>query len=171
MSSERQGLLELGIEAAKEGYGFFIGNTLSTLILAIGSIAIARLLGSENYGVYSLSFIIPSMLVLFTSLGIDQSLIKYVSEYSSKKLYSSIREMFQASLLFKLIIGAAATITIYLLADAIASDLLNRPYMAPLIRIPSLLILFQALYTLCSNFFIGFDRASLAGASPSLPNR
>jgi len=62
MSSERQSLVELGIEAVKEGYGFFIGNTLSTLILAIGSIAIARLLGSENYGIYSLSFIIPSML-------------------------------------------------------------------------------------------------------------
>ena len=125
MSSERQSLLELGIEAAKEGYGFFVGNTLSTLILAIGSIAIARLLGSENYGVYSLSFIIPSMLVLFTSLGIDQSLIKYVSEYSSKKLYSDIRGMFQASLLFKLVMGVTTTIIIYLLAGPLASNLLH----------------------------------------------
>ena len=133
--------MELGIEAAKEGYGLFIGNTLSTLILAIGSIAIARLLGSENYGVYSLSLIIPSMLVLFTSLGIDQSLIKYVSEYSSKKFYSNIRGMFQASLLFKLVMGAATTIIIYLLAGSLASNLLNRPYMTSLIKISSLLIL------------------------------
>ncbi|HDD56464.1 MAG TPA: flippase [Nitrososphaeria archaeon] len=168
MSSERQSLVELGVEAVKEGYGLFIGNTLSTLILAIGSIVIARLLGSENYGVYSLSFIIPSMLVLFTSLGIDQSLIKYVSEYSSKKLYSSIRGMFQASLLFKLVVGATTTIMIYLLAEPLASNLLNRPYMSSLIKISSLLILFQALYTLCSNFFIGFGKASMAGALATL---
>ena len=168
MSSERQSLVELGVEAVKEGYGFFIGNTLSTLILAIGSIAIARLLGSENYGVYSLSFIIPSMLVLFTSLGIDQSLIKYVSEYASKKLYSDIRGMFQASLIFKLVMGATTTIIIYLLAESLASNLLNRPYMTSLIKISSLLILFQALYTLCSNFFIGFGKASVAGALATL---
>jgi len=168
MPSDSPSLWRIGAETAREGYGLFLGNTISTIILAIGSIAIARLLGSENYGLYSLSFIIPSMLILFTGLGVDQSLIKYVSEYSSKELYSDVRGMFQASLLFKLVTGAFTTIIVYLLAGSLASNLLNRPYMTPLLQISSLLILFQALYTLCSNLFIGLGRASISGALATL---
>ena len=115
MPSDSPSLWRIGAETAREGYGLFLGNTISTIILAVGSIAIARLLGSENYGLYSLSLTIPSILVLFTSLGVDQSLIKYVSEYSSKELYSDVRGMFQASLLFKLVTGGFTTIIVYLL--------------------------------------------------------
>ena len=55
------------------------------------------------------------MLILFTGLGVDQSLIKYVSEYSSRELYSDVRGMFKVSLLFKLVTGSFTTIIVYLL--------------------------------------------------------
>jgi len=168
MTSEGSDLWKLGSEAAREGYGFFIGNTASTAILAIGSIVIARLLGSDGYGLYSLSLVIPSFLVLFTSLGIDQSLIKYLSEYESKKLYHRIREIFKASLIFKIVLGSAATAVVYFSSDLLASIALNRPYLAPMLKLSSFLILSQTIYTLCSNLFIGLGRASLAGALATL---
>ncbi|MCD6312806.1 MAG: oligosaccharide flippase family protein [Thaumarchaeota archaeon] len=168
MASESSSLWEVGAEAVREGYGFFLGNTISTAILAIGSIVIARLLGSEAYGLYSLSFVFPSILVLFTSLGIDQSIIKYLSEYASKRMYMRIRELFQVSLLFKLGLGLAATTLLYYSSDMLASLILQRPYIGALLKLSSLLVLFQTLYTLSSSLFIGLGRASLAGAIATL---
>jgi len=164
MSSEDSGLWKLGAETAREGYGLFIGNTLSTMILAIGSIIIARLLGSEGYGLYSLAFVIPSILVLFTGLGVDQALIKYVSEHLSRGSYSHIRSLFSASLLFKLSVGISAAALVYFFSDFLASTILNRPYMGYLLRVSCLLILFQALHTLCSSLFVGLGKASMVGA-------
>ena len=168
MPSDSPSLWRIGAETAREGYGLFLGNTISTIILAIGSIAIARLLGSEGYGLYSLSLTIPSILVLFTSLGIDQAVVKYASEYSSKQMHHYVREIFRASLLFKIGLGVIATTLLYISSDLLASTVLNRPYMGYLLKAASLLILFQTIYTLCSNLFVGLGKASLAGALATL---
>jgi len=54
MPSDSPSLWRIGAETAREGYGLFLGNTISTIILAIGSIA--RLLGSEGYGLLFAGF-------------------------------------------------------------------------------------------------------------------
>lgn len=163
MPSGESDLLRLGAETAKEGYGYFIGNTLSTAILAIGSILIARFLGAGNYGLYTLAFVIPSLLTLLTSLGIEASLVKSTSEYLSKGRYPEIRESFEASLIFKLLIGITAAFIVYSYSDFLATRLLNRPYITDILKLSSPLILFQALFTLGINLFVGLGRASLAG--------
>ncbi|MEM2614760.1 MAG: oligosaccharide flippase family protein, partial [Nitrososphaerota archaeon] len=64
-------------ESIKSGLALFTGDALSTVILAIGSILIARFLGPEGYGLYSLSLAIPTIMLSFIALGIDQAVIRF----------------------------------------------------------------------------------------------
>jgi hypothetical protein len=57
-----ENLAEIAEDSARGGFFLFTGNALSYAILAIGSIIIGRLLGPENFGLYSLSLVVPSLL-------------------------------------------------------------------------------------------------------------
>jgi len=62
-------LVEIAEDSARGGFFLFTGNALSTLILAVGSILVAKLLGLENYGLFSISFVAPSIFLLSTDFG------------------------------------------------------------------------------------------------------
>ena len=66
-------LIGVARESVRGGFYLFLGNFLSTLISAIAIIVIARLLGPSDYGLYNISLIIPSLLVLFTDLGVNMN--------------------------------------------------------------------------------------------------
>ena len=55
-------------DSARSGSLLAFGMTLSTVILAIGSIITARLLGPELYGQFTLVLVGPQLLFLFTDL-------------------------------------------------------------------------------------------------------
>lgn len=54
-------LVEIAEDSAREGLFLFTGNALSTLILAVGSILVAKL--------FSISLVAPSILLLSTDFG------------------------------------------------------------------------------------------------------
>jgi len=93
--------------------GTFTKNTLITvitrvlqLILGIGtSIIIARILGPEGKGIYSLAILLPSLLVTFANLGIGSASVFYIG----KKQYSP-KEIFGANIIFTGLISAFALI-------------------------------------------------------------
>jgi O-antigen/teichoic acid export membrane protein len=58
-------IVQIAEYSAHGGYYLFVGNTLSTGILTMNSIIVARLLGPADYGLFSLLIGIPS---LFTAL-------------------------------------------------------------------------------------------------------
>jgi O-antigen/teichoic acid export membrane protein len=70
---------ELTTTAQKAAQGrlfLFIGNASSTVILAVGAILVARLLGPSSYGLYTLSLIIPTLLVSLSDAGMNFALVK-----------------------------------------------------------------------------------------------
>ncbi len=60
-------------------------ETSSTIILAIASIMIARLLGPSDYGLYSIALIIPSLMLMFTDFGVDSALTKFSAQYKAEE--------------------------------------------------------------------------------------
>jgi O-antigen/teichoic acid export membrane protein len=65
-------------QAAKGTMFVFAGDTSSAVILSITSIIIARMLGPSEYGLYSIALAVPSLMLLFTDLGINPALIRYL---------------------------------------------------------------------------------------------
>ena len=79
--------------------GTFTKNTLITIVtqgltfvFGIGiSVIIARILGPEGRGIYSLAILLPSFLVYFTSFSIGQASIFYLGKrrYSPKEVFGN----------------------------------------------------------------------------------
>jgi O-antigen/teichoic acid export membrane protein len=144
-------------KAARGTFFLFAGNALSTVILAVGSIVIARLLGPSNYGLYTLAMLMPLLFVSLADAGMNSALIRIPARLRSEGDLAASNKAIRLCFLFKLALGVAAFLICYFGADSIAIILLNRPGLVPYLQFAGVLIIFQAIFDAASNAFIGLD--------------
>jgi O-antigen/teichoic acid export membrane protein len=154
--------LDIGEEIAKSSvkgsFYLFVGGTLSTLITAITSILIGRLLGPDGYGLYSLSITPASLLIIATGFGINFGLVKYVSEFDRRGDASVVRRIVYVGLSFQVFVSIILSIFLYVFSDFFSIYLINRPDASFLIQISSIYILGFALFGSISQVFVGLGR-------------
>lgn len=151
-------LWEIAEDSARGGFFLFTGNFLSLLILAIGSIIVARLLGPENYGLFALSLVVPSILAGLIDLGVNPALTRFSAKLRAEGKNQLVTNILKSSFFFKLVTGIAMSATCFVFSDAFATHILNRPGMGFPIKLTSLLILFQTIFTTLNSAFIGLDK-------------
>ena len=144
-------------ESIKSGLALFTGDALSTVILAIGSILIARFLGPEGYGLYSLSLAIPTIMLSFIALGIDQAVIRFQARLKAEDRLDQIPSVLKSAIAFRFVVGLVMWLVCFLFSDALATYLLRRPEIGFYIKISSFLVIAQSFFTLFYNIFIGLD--------------
>lgn len=90
---------------AKNTAATFAGQVI-TLIIGIGiSVVIARLLGPENKGLYSLAILLPTFIVIITNLGINPATV-----YHTAKADYNRKQIFGNNIWLSLAIGAISSI-------------------------------------------------------------
>ncbi|MEM2168103.1 MAG: oligosaccharide flippase family protein [Candidatus Bathyarchaeia archaeon] len=151
-------LVEVAEDSVRGGFFLFAGNASQLVVLAIASIVIARLLGPEDYGLYSLSLVVPSILAGLVDFGIGPALIRFLAKFRSEGETWSVASTLKLGFLFKLAAGVLMSLICLLLSDAIATYALNRPGIGLFIRLTSLLILFSSIVEILGSSFIGLDR-------------
>jgi len=144
--------------SAKSGFNLFLGVTLSTLISAIGTILVVRLLGPSQYGLYTIALISPAFIGLFRDWGTNSAMIKYLAQYSSENKKAEIKTILASGALFESALGTVLTLTCYLFAGFLATNIFHRPEMKNLIEIASITILAGSFLTVSQSAFIGFER-------------
>jgi len=144
-------------KAARGGTFLLIGYFSSTVILAVGSIIIARLLGPSSYGSYSLAVTIPLLLISLADVGMNSALVRFPAKLRSEGDLSRSNRMIRIAFLFKFCTSMAASFICYSGAKIIAVSILNRSELAPLVQLASALILFKAVYECAAYSFIGLD--------------
>lgn len=144
--------------SANAAFTLFLGDFTYNLVLALGSIIIARMLGSEGYGLFSLALIPPQTLVLLTSLGIDIGVARYMQRYNIERLYGRVAKIVGISILLRIVIGITGWATCYIYAENLSGILINRPGIGYLVRVTAIVVLLQLMYNLVLNIFIGFNR-------------
>ena len=82
--------LEVAVSSLKGSIFLFAGNLAATIIGAITSILIARLLGPDGYGLYTLVLTPASFLLLFSGFGVGAAAVKYISEARRRRDYNTI---------------------------------------------------------------------------------
>lgn len=145
-------------KAARGGVFLFAGNASSTVILAIGSIIIARLLGPSNYGLFSLTMFVPFLLNDLVDIGISSALVKIPAKLIAEGDSDGARRILKLGVLLKLATGAAGFFVCYVGADLISTFILNRPELSSFLRIASAVIVFQAVFDATASSFLGLDR-------------
>lgn len=155
MSSDE--LTTIAQKAAAGGLFLFIGNTSSTVILAIGVIIVARLLGPSSYGLYTLTLTIPLVLVSLSDAGMSYALVRLPARLRADGNLARANRLVRQGFLLKLAVSTIASLICYSASTAIATTILARPELTLYLQLASLLIIFQAIFDAASSSFIGHD--------------
>ncbi|MGQ9640598.1 MAG: oligosaccharide flippase family protein [Candidatus Bathycorpusculaceae bacterium] len=74
-----QKALEIAKKSATGSFQLFMGVAASTMIMAVGTITLARLMKPEEYGLYSIALIPSYMAVLFRDWRVNSAITKYTA--------------------------------------------------------------------------------------------
>ena len=152
---------KMGKVSVTGSFQLFVGKALSTVLLAIGSIIMARLMEPAEYGLYTIA-LVPSMTIcIFHDWGIGQAMAKYIARARNMEKDEEIADIIITGLTFKAITGLALSIISLFLTNYIAIEFFNRPETAPLISIVSFVVLSDSLLTAAQSNFTGFERMEL----------
>lgn len=151
---------EMARVSAKGGFHLLWGLVVSTLISAVGTIIIARLLGADNYGLYIVALSAPNLISTFRDWGINSAMIRYSAQYNSENKLTKIRGIFVSGLLFEIILGLSLSVLSLVLSGFLATTF-NRPSIAPLIQIGSFYVLAGALMNAATAAYTGMETMHL----------
>ena len=158
------GLEEAAAEYVKGSFVLLVGNFVSLLAMAAGSILVARMLSPSEYGLYTVSLVLPGLFSLFSDWGVNSALTRFLAKYRSEEEQGKIWGLERAALFFKFGTGCVLSLALFLSADVLASVLLNRSDIGEFVRLASLLVLFQSLHRTIISALSGLERMDLRAA-------
>ncbi|MEM1509627.1 MAG: oligosaccharide flippase family protein [Thermofilaceae archaeon] len=147
-------------------FSLFGGQVLATLVAGFSSIFLARILGPEEYGKYSLSITIPGFLMLTTDFGLSAALAREMSRLSAKGDLSSASPLAGLALRFVLSTSLCSMVLGFMFSEELSAILLNRPELAPVARIALPLVVFNSLLNLSHSALLGLGDAKALGLLP-----
>ena len=144
--------------SAKGGFSLFLGVSLSTVISAVAVFLVAALLTEDEYGLYTIAFIPPTLLALFRDWGINSAMIRYLAQFRSQDKTNEMRNILTSGLLFESALGILLSLVSFSLAGFLATNVFNRPETKTIIEIASVIIFANSLSVASQSTFIGFER-------------
>jgi len=151
--------------SAQGGVVLFGGNLVSTGILAIAFILVARLLGPADYGAFALSLVIPNFLLLFVGFGVNAAITRYAAFYVSKGMTDEARSITRNGIVFVLLFGGLLTAACAALASPLAAISLHRPELTPYVQEAALFVLAQTLVQASTAAATGWHQMGATSAS------
>ena len=158
-----------GTEIAKQSVRgsliLFVGNFLSASVSAVAVILIARLLGPEQYGIFTLVLVVPGLLQLFVGLGVNFAVTRYSAYHISIGKPDEARRFTRNAISFLTLFGMALAIVNFLLAGPFSSLILHRPELTPYVQWASLLIVGGTILQASTAAAMGWNWMGLASLS------
>ena len=147
--------------SAKGSFNLLWGLIISTLISSVGIIFIARLLGPDQYGLYTIVLTAPSLIAIFRDWGVNSAMTHFAAQYQAENRSSELRSIFVSGLIFEIVLGIALSALSLVLSDFLATIVFNRPEIAPLIQLASFMILAGGLVNAATAAFTGVEKMVL----------
>jgi O-antigen/teichoic acid export membrane protein len=137
-----------GRRIAKGSIWLSAGQIISTSIVFVGSIFIARLLKPDEYGLISIALLFPGLLLGLLDLGVSEAIIRFSSLDRGRGYLSTI-------FVFKIMTAFVTSLIIFILSDYMAT-ILNRPYISSMIKILSIYTLSEIINGSVGQILISF---------------
>lgn len=151
---------DMGKVSAKGSFHLLWGLVASTVISSIGTIFIARLLGSDLYGLYSVVIAVPALIGMFRDWGINLAMVRCAAQYRAEGRATEVRSVFVSGFIFEIAVGVVLSVITFLLAGFIA-DIYESPGIAPLIQLAAISILAVGITNAATAAFTGIERMEL----------
>ena len=153
--------LDMGKTSVTGSFRLLIGVVASTLIVAISSIILGRLLSTADYGLYGIVLVPSTLIILFRDWGVNTAMIKYIASLRASNRDEEIHDVIIAGLVFEIASGIALSFVSLGLATFIAQTVFRKPESASYIAIASASIISGSLLAASQGGFIGFERMGL----------
>jgi O-antigen/teichoic acid export membrane protein len=146
------------LTAAKGGGITFIGTMLEYAGRFVLGFLLARLLGDEQYGLYSLADSAFYLTVGISLLGLNTGTTHFVSVYAAQRDQESLWKTIQVGLGLPFAISLLGGILFHVLANPLAGTVFREPRLAPLLRIVALAVPAGALASAAGFVLLGFKQ-------------
>jgi len=153
-----ESLSDIVQNSARGGMFLFVGYFFSLVLLAIGSIIVARLLGPDGYGLFTIALVVPSLILGFIDPGVGGALTRFTAKFRAEGRGDLAAGILKTGFMFKFPMSTISSFLCFIFSDILAAYVLNRPDMGMLIRLSSLMILFQTVFNFLGESFSGLDR-------------
>src|SRR5674476_916825 len=152
---------EMAKVSAKGSFHLLWGLVISTVISAIATIFIARLLGSNLYGLYGIVLIAPTLIGVFRDWGINSAMVRCTAQYLSEVRESEVRSILVSGIIFEVVLGIGLSAVSFALSGYLAVNVFHRPEIASLIQIASISILAGGIINAATAAFTGIEKMEL----------
>lgn len=142
---------------SKGTYELFLGNLVSTIVLAITSIVVGRLLGPNKFGLYAIALIVPSYGYLALRLGTTSAITHYAAKYLSEGNGKRAISVSYTISIFHFALGLLVVGLLIPFTGVISTDLLHRTELSSGLIIPIALlgVVGQILFNNGTGAFVG----------------
>jgi len=149
---------EIGKVSATGSFNILWGLVISTVISSVATIFVARLLGSDLYGLYTVVLVAPTLIGIFRDWGVNSAMVRYTAQCRGESRDSEVRSILVSGLIFEIAMGLALSALSFGLSGFLAADVFHRPAIASLIELASISILATGLINAATAAFTGVER-------------
>lgn len=150
-------------------------NFLTTIISKVGglifTIIVARILLPELFGVYTLALTVVLTISIFTDLGINGTLIRYLAESlktKTTKANAEARARLRFLLNFKLLLTAVAALALFLLANILAVYVFKKPLLELPLKLGAIYLFIISLQGFFSAAFYAIQKVRYSAISETI---
>ena len=152
---------EMAKSSAKGGFHVLWGLVISTFISSFATIFVARLLGSDLYGLYGIVLIAPNLIGVFRDWGIHSAMVRYTAQFRSEDRLVEVRSILISGIIFEIAFGTVLSAISFALSGYLATNVFHRSELTSLIQIASISLLAGGLTTAATATFIGIEKMRL----------
>ena len=157
MSKQTAAALDRNLLLAVKGGGILLAGKLFTYASRfVNAVLLARLLAASMYGQYSLSLTTVEVLAGLGSLGLTETVVRFVPMLMVRKDKAGVRGTLEVCLGVTTGLGLALGLALFILADPVAQLVLHKPQVTPLLRLVSVFLPFFMLNDLLAAATRGF---------------
>ena len=131
--------------------GLFIGNLIAYLI----RVFIARTMGPEVFGLLSMGIAIVNVLIIFSLIGIDTGITRYIAFYKGLKAFGKIKGAIDSSIKITIPLSIIISVLLFIFSDSI-SVFFFKPELAFVLKVFSFFIPFLTMTHISYSIFLGF---------------
>jgi O-antigen/teichoic acid export membrane protein len=140
-----------------------VGGGLVEFVFRLGiAWILARALGADGYGLYTLVVSVAALTVGLGGLGLDDAMVRYLAIQTRRGDRAGMRGTMQVGIVVSLGVGVLVGIGLYAFSGWLAVGVFDEPALLPLIRIVSGVVPFLLLSNVLLGVTRGFNRMDLA---------
>jgi O-antigen/teichoic acid export membrane protein len=145
------------LESVTQGASLYIiGRVAKQLIDFVTSLVLTRSLGTSLYGVYAYLSVVFTVFRVFTRLGGNTSMLRYLPEYEDDPRMQNA--MLTLAYLTSLVASVIVAVVVYVSAPLISSATLDQPIFVEVLRIGAIVIPFNTLAKISYATFRAIER-------------